>query len=161
MKEIAAKFAPGETGEVRGMATLLCPCCGKTVREPEMEHYYEEKGERSVDICNQCREDIESDLADKLEADVLAPEIFEKLWAEASALSVQQEAQQHGLTDAAAPAVAAALGGEAWNSGGGIMLILFRRADGRLVVLTDEGVCEYASQDAFDKCKADKVIPLR
>jgi len=36
-----------------------------------------------------------------------------------------------------ANAVAEALGGETWQSGGDIWLVLLRRSDGRLVVLSD------------------------
>jgi hypothetical protein len=39
--------------------------------------------------------------------------------------------------------VTEALGGEAWNSGGNIWLVLFHRSDGKLVVLSNEVVCEY------------------
>jgi len=53
-----------------------------------------------------------------------------------------------------ANAVAEALGGLAWNSGGGIWLVRFERADGKLVVLSDEVVCEYADEDAFERAEA-------
>ena len=46
-----------------------------------------------------------------------------------------------------AQALAKALGGDAWNSGGGIWLAVVRRADGRVVAISDEVVCEYASED--------------
>lgn len=42
---------------------------------------------------------------------------------------------------------AKALGADAWNSGGGIWLAVVRRDDGRVVAISDEAVCEYASQD--------------
>jgi len=43
--------------------------------------------------------------------------------------------------------LAKALGGDAWNSGGGIWLAVVRRSDGRIVAVSDEAVCEYASED--------------
>ena len=46
--------------------------------------------------------------------------------------------------------IAEALGGDAWNSGGDIWLVRIERTDGKLVVLSDEVVCEYANEDAFD-----------
>ena len=48
-----------------------------------------------------------------------------------------------------AQAVAEALGGSAWNSGGGIYLVRIERADGHLVVISDEAVCEYSDEEAF------------
>ena len=49
-----------------------------------------------------------------------------------------------------ATAIADSLGGEAWQSGGEIWLVLKERADGKLVVISDEVVCEYANREAFD-----------
>lgn len=49
-----------------------------------------------------------------------------------------------------AEVVAEALGGVAWNSGGGANLVGFKRADGHLVVISDEAICEYENEDAFD-----------
>ena len=46
-----------------------------------------------------------------------------------------------------ARALARALAGDAWNSGGGIWLAVVRRADGGVVAISDEVVCEYASED--------------
>jgi len=46
-----------------------------------------------------------------------------------------------------ANAVAEALGGDTWQSGGDIWLVLFRRADGKLVALSDDTVCEYGSEE--------------
>ena len=57
------------------------------------------------------------------------------------------------MDEKSAKAVAEALGGAAWNSGGGIWLVRFERADGRLAVLSDEVVCEYADESAFDRAE--------
>lgn len=46
-----------------------------------------------------------------------------------------------------ADALAKAIGGEAWNSGGDIWLAVVHRDDGRVVAISDEAVCEYASED--------------
>lgn len=46
--------------------------------------------------------------------------------------------------------VAGVLGGEAWQSGGDIWLVLIERPDGKYVVISDEAACEYASRAAFD-----------
>jgi len=42
------------------------------------------------------------------------------------------------------------LGGETWQSGGDIWLVLIRRNDGHLIVFSDESVCEYESEEAFE-----------
>lgn len=57
------------------------------------------------------------------------------------------------MNEEQANAVATALGGETWQSGGDIWLVLIHRADGRLVVISDELVGEYESQEAFDDAK--------
>ena len=59
-----------------------------------------------------------------------------------------------------ANAIAEALGGETWQSGGDIWLVLVRRPDGHLVVLSDEVVCEYESHEAFDDAKPLSTIGL-
>lgn len=60
-----------------------------------------------------------------------------------------------------ATAVANALGGETWQSGGDIWLVVMHRADGRLVVLSDDVICEYLDEDAFEKSQASSSIVLR
>jgi len=59
-----------------------------------------------------------------------------------------------------AEAVAQAFGGEAWQSGGQIWLVLLRRSDGRLVVISDEAVCEYENREAFDDGKPNLAVRL-
>jgi len=52
-----------------------------------------------------------------------------------------------------AEAMAAIMGGEAWQSGGAvgdIWLVTRQRGDGRAIVFDGECVCEYASDDAFE-----------
>ena len=59
-----------------------------------------------------------------------------------------------------ATAAAEALGGTAWQSGGGIWLVLLRRSDGRLVVVSDDVVGEYENEDCFERCEPSVSIPL-
>ena len=54
------------------------------------------------------------------------------------------------MTEEQAEAVAAALGGETWQSGGDIWLVVFRRSDGAVIVLSDEVVNEYAGEAEFE-----------
>ena len=54
----------------------------------------------------------------------------------------------------------AALGGEAWQSGGDMWLVLVRRQDGHLVLMSDEVVCEYENEEAFDSAKPLTAIHL-
>ncbi|MGD0784323.1 MAG: hypothetical protein ABR969_00715 [Sedimentisphaerales bacterium] len=56
--------------------------------------------------------------------------------------------------------VADAFGGRAWQSGGGIWLVLIDREDGKLVVVSDETVCEYGNEKKFEKSKPTKTILL-
>ena len=45
-----------------------------------------------------------------------------------------------------AEALAKLLGGETWQSGGDIWLVILRRADGKIVAISDEVVAEYADE---------------
>jgi len=59
-----------------------------------------------------------------------------------------------------AVALANLLGGSAWNSGGGIWLVRLERADGKLVVMSDETVCEYDSEEAWEASSPTACIDL-
>jgi hypothetical protein len=65
------------------------------------------------------------------------------------------------MNEEQAKVVANSLGGRAWQSGGGIWLALFEKADGKLVVISDEAICEYSSQAEFDRSKPCQSILLR
>lgn len=64
------------------------------------------------------------------------------------------------MTEEQANAIADALGGDSWQSGGGIYVVMLHRRDGRLIVLTDECVCEYENDEAFDNGQAIRAIEL-
>jgi hypothetical protein len=64
------------------------------------------------------------------------------------------------MTQQQAYAVAAALGGEAWQSGGNIWLVRFRGPDGQLVVISEDLVCEYEDDAGFDEGQPAKTIGL-
>ena len=64
------------------------------------------------------------------------------------------------MNEEQANAVADALGGRTWQSGGDIWLVLIDRTDGKLVVVSDEVICEYISQTDFDKGKPSQSILL-
>ena len=57
-----------------------------------------------------------------------------------------------------ANAVSRALGGETWQSGGDIWLVIFRRVDGHVVVLSDEAVCEYPNEEALSEQPLSNII---
>lgn len=48
-----------------------------------------------------------------------------------------------------AEALAKLLGGETWQSGGDIWLVIIRRLDGKIVAISDEVVAEYNSEDGL------------
>lgn len=64
------------------------------------------------------------------------------------------------MNESQATAVAEALSGEAWQSGGDIWLVLLRRTDGKLTVISDEVICEYENEESFEKAKPAKTIML-
>ena len=53
------------------------------------------------------------------------------------------------MTENQASVVADAIGGEAWQSGGSIWLMLRHKQDGGVVAISAEVVCEYSSALAF------------
>jgi hypothetical protein len=62
------------------------------------------------------------------------------------------------MNEKQAQMVANALGGETWQSGGGIWLVLLRQGNGKLVVISDEAVCEYDNENHFEEAKPAKTI---
>ena len=64
------------------------------------------------------------------------------------------------MTEEQAIAVADVLGGNAWQSGGGIWLVVRTRADGSLVVFSGDCVCEYADEDAFERVETSNAVML-
>ena len=46
-----------------------------------------------------------------------------------------------------AKAIAEALGGQPWQSGGDTWLVLSRRSDGKIVALSEESACLYESEE--------------
>lgn len=53
------------------------------------------------------------------------------------------------MDEGKAEKLAELLGGETWQSGGNIWLVILRRADGKIVAISDEVVCEYADEEAL------------
>lgn len=64
------------------------------------------------------------------------------------------------MSEEQAVALAAATGGEAWQSGGDIWLVILRRRDGALVIFSGDAVCEYADEAAFEASQARSMIVL-
>lgn len=60
-----------------------------------------------------------------------------------------------------AEALAKTVGGEAWQSGGGIYVVAIRRPDGSIVVFSDDVVAEYPDDEAFDAGQPTAEILLR
>ena len=56
--------------------------------------------------------------------------------------------------------LATIVGGEAWQSGGGVYLVTVNRDDGALVVISGDAVCEYESDAEFEANKATRMILL-
>ena len=64
------------------------------------------------------------------------------------------------MNEMQAKGVAEALGGDEWQSGGDTWLVLFRRSDGKIVVLSDDAVCEYDGEEAFEDGKSATTVVL-
>jgi len=160
VKEILAKAAYGETGENRGMMRVVCPVCGKEVCEQDLETYELEASAGKVEMCGACREDFESDNDVKLDADVLPAEVFDKLYEYVKPEADAVAAQRQSLNETTAPLVAEALGGDAWQSGGGIWLVVKRTVDGRVVTISDEVVAEFENEAAFAESRVKQSLAL-
>ncbi len=64
------------------------------------------------------------------------------------------------MTQRQAIAVAEAIGGDPWQSGGGIWLVVRKRPDGRLVIMSDDCVCEYEDEGALDRATPSNSLLL-
>jgi hypothetical protein len=64
------------------------------------------------------------------------------------------------MDDEKAESLAKLLGGETWNSGGDIWLVILRRADGKIVAISDELVAEYADDEALGAEEPSRSILL-
>lgn len=64
------------------------------------------------------------------------------------------------MDEKTAEQLAVIVGGEAWQSGGGIWLVTVNRDDGSPVVFSADAVCEYENDEAFDAGRASKTIFL-
>ena len=84
-----------------------------------------------------------------------------RIGAQDTAELVRGWARRISVNEDQARAMAEALGGQTWQSGGGIWLVVLRRRDGSLVVNSDEVVCEYADDAAFEAALAGGSIALR
>jgi hypothetical protein len=147
MQQISGRYVSKyDAGKRDKTGRLYCPFCSEVYPRREMEEYSEEGSERSLEICSNCREGFEQEFEQKFDSDVLSKEVFARLWEEGAL----QDEEARGLNETTAPQVALALGGSEWQSGGGIWLVVIRRADGKVVAISDEVVCEYANEKALD-----------
>lgn len=157
MDKIIARYVSDYDSEKRdGSGRVFCPFCGEAVCQRDMEEYTEEGSDRSLEFCTNCREGFERDLELEFENDTLSKTVFGQLLDELPA----QDEEKTGLNEKTAGQVAKALGGEAWQSGGGIWLVLIKRSDGHLAVISEDAVCEYASEDDFNSGKAQASVLL-
>lgn len=65
------------------------------------------------------------------------------------------------MDENAAKTLAEAVGGEVWQSGGGVYVVALRRPDGSIVVFSDDLVAEYEDDEAFENSKPQSSIVLR
>ena len=65
------------------------------------------------------------------------------------------------MNEEQAKQIAQTLSGEAWQSGGGVWLVLLRQGNGKLVVISDEAVCEYDNEHHFEHSHPTQTIFLR
>jgi hypothetical protein len=160
IRSVVAILAPEETGECRGLATMICPVCDKRIRETNLERYFEQESQNKVELCTSCREEFESDNDLSFDSDTLDCDVYGKLLAFSLAGAIRLVAGHQGLNELTAPIVAAALGGDAWQSGGGIWVIVKRTSDGRVLTLSPEVINEYANEEAFEEDRPESTLVM-
>ena len=64
------------------------------------------------------------------------------------------------MDKAKADALAKLLGGYVWDSGGGINLVVIPRCDGKLIMISDECICEYEGDDPLEAEQPTNTIVL-
>ena len=52
------------------------------------------------------------------------------------------------------------LNGEAWNSGGGLYIVLIRNSLGGIVGITDDSICLYANEEALEEGFSEQAFLL-
>jgi len=159
--KIIADFASSSEGDKRdGTERMICPVCRKIYSQREIENYDEEGTTRSIELCTTCREEFESDCDLEIDSDVLEIAAFGSLlkWAEETMENPTESVIED--PEHKAEVFARTIGGEAWQSGGGIWLVVKRTMDGRVVTFSDEVVVEYEDEAAFEEDNRKTTIPL-
>ena len=64
------------------------------------------------------------------------------------------------MNEMQANSLANIVGGEAWQSGGGVWLVTLDREDDHIIVFSGDAVCEYESDDAFNDGRASNTIVM-
>ena len=72
----------------------------------------------------------------------------------------EKDCEELTMDEKKAGALAKLLGGETWQSGGDAWLVLIHRADGKIVAISDEVVCEYADGKALGTGEPEASIGL-
>ena len=62
------------------------------------------------------------------------------------------------MDQSSAETIAKIFGGDSWNSGGEIWLVLLRRSDGRVVAISDECVSVYEGEESLQTGQAGESI---
>lgn len=147
MNKIMAEYVTGsEDKSFTGLGDVICPSCGKQMRETDICKVGEENGPREIEICGDCLSEAEGELDADIDADIIPADLFQRLWEHVLPI-VEDRASSEPPNDVTL--IARLLGGQPWQSGGGIWLVLIRRSDGGIVAVSDDVACEYASEAAF------------
>ena len=155
---IEAKFVSGTDEEYSsGLAKFACPVCKKEVIERDLVKYWPKNEKVTVEICHDCETDYENDSGNTLDADIIEDDLFESLhqWVVENLTPDPEKPLEDRMK-----AIADALNGNLWQSGGGIWVVICRKKDGKVVVISDESVCEYENEDAFENSKPTRSINL-
>ncbi|MBU0676721.1 MAG: hypothetical protein KJ626_01270 [Verrucomicrobia bacterium] len=80
MVEVLAEYTGRSVSRGDGLGNAKCPTCGKILFELDVESYSDFESDRTVEVCADCREELERERYERLDCDVLDPLTFAKLW---------------------------------------------------------------------------------
>ena len=138
----------------------VCPLCGRATPRHDQETHYRDGSEQRIECCTDCREEFEQDEEQAIDSDVIDPVLFDLFWSWAKAKQAELRLSGSGLNEARADTLARIYDAEAWQSGGGIWLVIKRGPDGCIIVFSDDAVCLYAGEADFDDGRAQTAIQL-
>ena len=65
------------------------------------------------------------------------------------------------MTKLEAEQIAETFSGRSWRAGDGVWLVIVKQPDGKVLVVSDDLLCEYETQKHFEQALPSQTIPLK